>query len=125
MYRFGQLTKHTSLLTGKCFLYQVRAMSSKQDAALTQRLGKFSPRVAIVGSGPAGFYTAQRLFRATETHPDGGVKVDMLEALPVPYGLARFGVAPDHPEVKVSMMSSLGLISTYIVLFMIVSDTQV
>ncbi|RKP06989.1 hypothetical protein THASP1DRAFT_3543, partial [Thamnocephalis sphaerospora] len=57
-------------------------------------------RVAIVGSGPAGFYTAQRLFRATEAQADGGIQVDMLEALPVPHGLARFGVAPDHPEVK-------------------------
>jgi NADPH-dependent glutamate synthase beta subunit-like oxidoreductase len=54
------------------------------------------PRVAIIGSGPAGFYTAQKLMR--DIH---GTKVDMYEQLPVPFGLVRFGVAPDHPEVKV------------------------
>jgi hypothetical protein len=52
---------------------------------------------AIIGSGPAGFYTAQRILkRLPET------KIDMYESLPVPYGLVRYGVAPDHPEVKVS-----------------------
>ncbi|KIV97957.1 hypothetical protein PV10_01652 [Exophiala mesophila] len=54
-----------------------------------------SPRVAIIGSGPAGFYTAQKLMREVQ-----GTKVDMYEQLPVPFGLVRFGVAPDHPEVK-------------------------
>ncbi|KAI0098197.1 hypothetical protein GGR51DRAFT_552619 [Nemania sp. FL0031] len=52
-------------------------------------------RVAIVGSGPAGFYTASRIISRMDR-----AKVDMFEALPVPYGLVRFGVAPDHPEVK-------------------------
>ncbi|KAJ5113146.1 hypothetical protein N7456_001680 [Penicillium angulare] len=52
-------------------------------------------RVAIVGSGPAGFYAAARLLSKQED-----VKVDMFEKLPVPFGLARYGVAPDHPEVK-------------------------
>ncbi|KAG6019153.1 hypothetical protein E4U19_006920 [Claviceps sp. Clav32 group G5] len=52
-------------------------------------------RLAIVGSGPAGFYTAYRVMsRIPLTH------VDMFESLPVPYGLVRHGVAPDHPEVK-------------------------
>jgi hypothetical protein len=54
------------------------------------------PRVAIVGSGPAGFYTAQKVMREID-----GTKIDMYEQLPVPFGLVRFGVAPDHPEVKV------------------------
>jgi adrenodoxin-NADP+ reductase len=53
------------------------------------------PCVAIIGSGPAGFYTAQQLLKG---HPK--VEVDIYEKLPVPFGLARFGVAPDHPEVK-------------------------
>ncbi|KAK9235579.1 hypothetical protein V1525DRAFT_348026 [Lipomyces kononenkoae] len=54
-------------------------------------------RVAVVGSGPAGFYAAYRIL---EKAPAGIATVDMYEKLPVPYGLARFGVAPDHPEVK-------------------------
>ncbi|KAL8609362.1 hypothetical protein ACOMHN_008156 [Nucella lapillus] len=53
------------------------------------------PHVAIVGSGPAGFYTAQQLIKGNPT-----LKVDIYEKLPVPFGLVRFGVAPDHPEVK-------------------------
>lgn len=53
------------------------------------------PRVCIVGGGPAGFYTAQQLLKARH---DAGV--DIYERLPVPFGLVRFGVAPDHPEVK-------------------------
>jgi len=52
--------------------------------------------VAIVGSGPAGFYAADELFRSSLKD----VKVDMYEKLPTPYGLVRSGVAPDHPEVK-------------------------
>jgi adrenodoxin-NADP+ reductase len=53
-------------------------------------------RVAIVGSGPAGFYAAYRLLAKVDD-----AVVDMYEKLPVPFGLARYGVAPDHPEVKV------------------------
>lgn len=52
-------------------------------------------RVVVVGSGPAGFYAAESLLNAGLT-----VEVDMLERLPVPYGLVRFGVAPDHPKLK-------------------------
>ncbi|KAH7030946.1 NADPH:adrenodoxin oxidoreductase mitochondrial precursor [Microdochium trichocladiopsis] len=52
-------------------------------------------RMAVVGSGPAGFYTTYRVMSKIPQ-----AKVDMYEALPVPYGLVRFGVAPDHPEVK-------------------------
>lgn len=53
-------------------------------------------RVAVIGSGPAGFYTTYRVMSKIQN-----AKVDMYEALPVPFGLVRFGVAPDHPEVKV------------------------
>ncbi|KAI6649341.1 hypothetical protein LOD99_11707 [Oopsacas minuta] len=52
-------------------------------------------RVGIVGSGPAGFYTAQRLLKL-----NSNVRVDIIERLPTPFGLVRYGVAPDHPEVK-------------------------
>jgi ferredoxin--NADP+ reductase len=53
-------------------------------------------RVAIVGSGPAAFYSAMELLR----HDDPMVSVDMLERLPTPYGLVRGGVAPDHEKIK-------------------------
>jgi adrenodoxin-NADP+ reductase len=58
---------------------------------------KYYSTVAIVGSGPAGFYTAYKLLRII---PD--IKIDIYEKLPAPFGLIRYGVAPDHPEVKVS-----------------------
>ncbi len=53
-------------------------------------------RVAIVGSGPAGFYSLQALFQTEGLK----VEVDMFDRLPVPYGLVRSGVAPDHPKIK-------------------------
>ncbi|XP_062615360.1 NADPH:adrenodoxin oxidoreductase, mitochondrial-like isoform X1 [Saccostrea cucullata] len=53
------------------------------------------PHVCIVGSGPAGFYTTQQILKGNPA-----ARVDILEKLPVPFGLVRFGVAPDHPEVK-------------------------
>lgn len=53
------------------------------------------PKVCVVGSGPAGFYVSQHLIKA---YPK--IEVDLYERLPVPFGLVRFGVAPDHPEVK-------------------------
>lgn len=53
-------------------------------------------RMAVIGSGPAGFYTAYKVMSKIDN-----AVVDMYEQLPVPYGLVRFGVAPDHPEVKV------------------------
>jgi ferredoxin--NADP+ reductase len=53
-------------------------------------------RVAIVGSGPSGFYAAGFLL----AHEKPVVEVDMLERLPTPWGLVRSGVAPDHPKIK-------------------------
>jgi ferredoxin/flavodoxin---NADP+ reductase len=55
-----------------------------------------SLRVAVVGSGPAGFYAAGALLQSEEPRVD----VDMIERLPTPWGLVRLGVAPDHPELK-------------------------
>jgi ferredoxin--NADP+ reductase len=52
-------------------------------------------RVAIVGSGPAGAFAADRLLRAR-----GDVEIDLFERLPTPWGLLRAGVAPDHQEIK-------------------------
>lgn len=53
-------------------------------------------RVAIVGSGPAGFYAAEALLG----NPDVTAEVDMFDRLPTPFGLVRAGVAPDHPKIK-------------------------
>jgi len=52
-------------------------------------------RVAIVGSGPSGFYAAEHLQKKMP-----GVEIDMFDRLPTPYGLVRGGVAPDHPKIK-------------------------
>jgi len=52
-------------------------------------------RVAVVGSGPAGFYACGALLAA-----DVPVEVDLIERLPTPWGLVRLGVAPDHPKIK-------------------------
>jgi ferredoxin/flavodoxin---NADP+ reductase len=51
--------------------------------------------VAVVGSGPAGFYTAEALLQS-----DLNIRLDMIERLPVPFGLVRHGVAPDHQRLK-------------------------
>jgi ferredoxin--NADP+ reductase len=53
-------------------------------------------RVAIVGSGPTGFYTAEHLFKQKAQVVD----VDLYERLPTPFGLVRGGVAPDHQKIK-------------------------
>jgi ferredoxin--NADP+ reductase len=51
-------------------------------------------RIAIIGSGPAGIYATEALTRT------GDVSVDVFDALPCPYGLVRYGVAPDHPKIR-------------------------
>jgi ferredoxin/flavodoxin---NADP+ reductase len=53
-------------------------------------------RVAVVGSGPAGFYAADALLRSE----DPPVEVDLIDRLPTPWGLVRLGVAPDHENIK-------------------------
>jgi ferredoxin/flavodoxin---NADP+ reductase len=53
-------------------------------------------RVAIVGAGPSGFYTAAALLARKERT----VSIDLIDRLPTPYGLVRYGVAPDHPKIK-------------------------
>lgn len=52
-------------------------------------------RVAIVGAGPAGIFAADLLTKA-----ETPVSIDLIERLPAPYGLVRYGVAPDHPRIK-------------------------
>lgn len=86
-------------------LARTRQSSSKlaSDWAASRRLASsFAERhlrVGIVGGGPAGFYAASRLLSLPGSE---NTRVDLFELLPTPFGLARFGVAPDHPEVKAS-----------------------
>ncbi|XVV03875.1 FAD-dependent oxidoreductase [Actinosynnema sp. CA-248983] len=54
-----------------------------------------SLRVAVVGAGPAGIYAADTLVKS-----DADVRIDLFERMPAPYGLIRYGVAPDHPRIK-------------------------
>lgn len=72
------------------------ATGAAQRCYSTARNADAPFRLAVVGSGPAGFYSAYRVMSKIPN-----VKVDMYETLPVPFGLVRHGVAPDHPEVKV------------------------
>src|SRR5438270_299284 len=53
-------------------------------------------RVAVIGSGPAGMYAADALLKQSQ----GPVSVDIFDRLPAPYGLVRYGVAPDHYKIK-------------------------
>ena len=53
-------------------------------------------RVAVIGSGPAAFYAVEHLFKQSELI----VEADMFDRLPTPFGLVRYGVAPDHPKIK-------------------------
>lgn len=75
-------------------MLQTKSCLLIRTLAFQQQVRFHSVKVAVVGSGPAGFYTTQKLLH----HPD--VKVDIYEKLPVPFGLVRYGVAPDHADVK-------------------------
>ena len=59
-------------------------------------LSKIGTYVAIIGSGPSGFYAAEYLLKQENLH----IEVDMFDRLPTPYGLVRAGVAPDHQQIK-------------------------
>src|SRR5580658_6472488 len=56
-------------------------------------------RIAVVGAGPAGFYTAGHLLKQSQESARP-IDVDMFDRLPTPWGLVRSGVAPDHPKLK-------------------------
>lgn len=65
---------------------------------MTEKIGSGAHplRVAVIGSGPAGFYAIEALLK----QEDVKVEVDLFDRLPTPYGLVRGGVAPDHPKIK-------------------------
>ncbi|XP_065898744.1 NADPH:adrenodoxin oxidoreductase, mitochondrial-like isoform X2 [Dysidea avara] len=75
------------------FVFDTAAPRVRWSRCVSRNTSTFN--VCVVGSGPAGFYTAYKLLK---DNPD--VKVDIYEKLPVPFGLVRYGVAPDHPDVK-------------------------
>jgi adrenodoxin-NADP+ reductase len=68
-------------------------------------------RVAILGGGPSAFYCASRILsRLPYTSPSGKhVQVHIYDRLWAPHGLVRYGVAPDHPEVKVCTCDYIAL----------------
>ena len=53
-------------------------------------------KVAVIGAGPAGIYASDILVKKT----GGEVQIDLIEQMPAPFGLIRYGVAPDHPRIK-------------------------
>src|SRR5690606_15682343 len=70
------------------------------DSMLIRKAGMRPLQVAIVGSGPSGFFAAASLLKSADSAEGRDVRVDMLEMLPTPWGLVRSGVAPDHPKIK-------------------------
>ncbi|KAL7735047.1 hypothetical protein ACLKA6_016959 [Drosophila palustris] len=78
-------------------LININSSSFSTSAVKSQNVQQATgtKRICIVGAGPAGFYAAQYLLKQLTD-----CAVDIVEKLPVPFGLVRFGVAPDHPEVK-------------------------
>nr|CAB3245692.1 NADPH:adrenodoxin oxidoreductase, mitochondrial-like [Phallusia mammillata] len=85
------LTNVLKQITSKCSVSKLYCVASFGLSTL----GNTQPHVCIVGSGPAGFGVAQTLLKNHEQ-----VQVDMFEKLPVPFGLIRYGVSPDHQDVK-------------------------
>jgi len=80
-----------------CRLKQTSYKSGRILTAQTRRRrGDTMRHIAVIGSGPAGYYTAEAAQKAF----GGEVRVDVFDALPVPYGLIRTGVAPDHQSIK-------------------------
>ena len=70
---------------------------------LTAHLAAMNPlKVAIVGGGPSSFYVASRLLSLVPPTSAQQLRVHIYDRLWSPYGLVRYGVAPDHPEVKVA-----------------------
>ncbi|MEH6445751.1 MAG: molybdopterin-dependent oxidoreductase [Oceanospirillaceae bacterium] len=88
----------------KSQIYPVITESIGHDVAASP-MASFSGHFAVIGSGPSGFYTAEEILKQMPL-----AKVDMFERLPTPFGLVRYGVAPDHPRIK-SVSSSFDRIA--------------
>ncbi|MCG7639780.1 MULTISPECIES: molybdopterin-dependent oxidoreductase [Alteromonas] len=84
---------------------EINAVESKRHPIITERRveGKAdepapiasTKRFAVIGAGPSGFFSSEALLKQ---YP--GAKIDLIDKLPTPFGLVRFGVAPDHPDIK-------------------------
>src|ERR1700736_6787848 len=69
--------------------------------------------VAVVGSGPAGLYAAEALVKQVAALPAPvPLQVDVIDRLPTPYGLVRYGVAPDHPTIKSVVRTLRGILES-------------
>lgn len=99
---------YSKSLPGQAFVSPKKSYKRSLSLAVhTYRRRQFSSvaddpwRVAIVGSGPSGCYTAKYLMAGiSKLENEPSLSIDVIERLPTPYGLVRNGVAPDHPEVK-------------------------
>lgn len=94
------------MIRAPCYEKQMGCFSirwTQQSAALSSSSStkmKSEYKIAIVGCGPSGCYTAKYIRSSFTKKYNAITHIDVLERLPVPYGLVRYGVAPDHPEVK-------------------------
>jgi anaerobic selenocysteine-containing dehydrogenase/NADPH-dependent glutamate synthase beta subunit-like oxidoreductase/NAD-dependent dihydropyrimidine dehydrogenase PreA subunit len=88
----------------KSQIYPVITESIGHDVAASA-MASFSGHFAVIGSGPSGFYSAEEILKQMPL-----ASVDMFERLPTPFGLVRYGVAPDHPRIK-SVSSSFDRIA--------------
>ena len=102
------LASHVSLRRNHPFvLRRIRDVVPRQDGGRSRSFSSASsedatifPKVAIVGTGPAGCYTAKYLQSALDKHGFPHHVIDLIERQATIGGLVRYGVAPDHPEVK-------------------------
>src|ERR1700723_3978805 len=80
---------------------RARRCASRPKGSNVESVAANVLNVAVVGSGPAGLYTAEALVKHAAALPDPvRLRVDVLDRLPTPYGLVRYGVAPDHKSIK-------------------------
>lgn len=83
---------------------RLRADNLSVAELINKRAGMAPLKLAIIGAGPSSFYVASRLLSLlpqSSAHASS-LKIHLYDRLWAPYGLVRYGVAPDHPEVKVS-----------------------
>lgn len=84
------------LLYSRCFFSNFSRIHYKYS---TSSIKLKNAKVAVVGSGPAALYTAQYVLK-NFNYDNERLTIDIYERLPVPFGLVRYGVAPDHQDVK-------------------------